>query len=189
MLVACRAAPEDGDARPGPGAALDGDAETADGRDASGLRSIETDADRGPGVGDGGSMDGDIIRGTEEGTAEDATAPRDLDATIFGLVIPDAVIVAIRSEEAGTQEARCETGPTPSGVGLACTRRGRQCPPDLTCTADWRGETGICTRLGCGVTPDDCGVEASCCTLLQAGGVSLCYPDACRPSTCLEDFQ
>jgi hypothetical protein len=108
-----------------------------------------------------------------------------------GLVLTDAAIDALMAltPEQRMQTARCESGPVDSGIGLACTPRGGQCrSAGLTCTADFRGDSGICTRLGC-ATPEDCGAEASCCTLLQAGGVSLCFPDACYPTTCLELFQ
>ena len=46
----------------------------------------------------------------------------------------------------------------------------------------------ICTTLGCGATPGDCGEGAPCCTLLHAGGVSRCFPNGCLPSTCLEGY-
>jgi hypothetical protein len=83
-------------------------------------------------------------------------------------------------------DATCDAGATATGVGLACTRGGRQCPPRLLCTADFIGDGGICTILGCGGMSADCGPGASCCTLLAAGGASLCYPNACLPNSCLE---
>jgi hypothetical protein len=83
-------------------------------------------------------------------------------------------------------DAVCDAGPTDTGVGLACTRGGRQCPAKLLCTADFIGEGGICTVLGCGGMSADCGPGASCCTLLAAGGASLCFPNACLPNSCLE---
>jgi len=133
---------------------------------------------------------------SNEAGPSDAAAPGDAAQSsrpVFGngLVLTDAAIEAIMglTPEQRMQTARCESGPVDSGIGLTCTPRGGQCrSAGLTCTADFRGDSGICTRLGC-AAPDDCGGEASCCTLLQAGGVSLCFPDACYPTTCLELFQ
>jgi hypothetical protein len=105
--------------------------------------------------------------------------------------IPDAALAAVlasASLDAKALEATCDAGPTDSGIGLTCTRGGRQCAPNLICTANFRGDSGICTILGCGLTPDACAPGASCCTLLQAGGVSLCLPDSCLPGSCLEGY-
>jgi hypothetical protein len=85
-------------------------------------------------------------------------------------------------------DAVCDAGPTDTGIGLACTRGGRQCPSKLLCTADFIGDGGICTILGCGGASADCGPGASCCTLLAAGGASLCFPNACLPNSCLEGY-
>lgn len=108
-----------------------------------------------------------------------------------GLVVSDAALQAVMalSPEQRMQPAHCDSGPVDGGIGMACTPRGGECRgAGLTCTADFRGDGGICTRLGCG-SAEDCAPGASCCTLLQAGGVSLCFPDACYPTTCLERFQ
>jgi len=122
---------------------------------------------------------------------EGAEQPSD-ESLANGLRITDAAIAAILALDAAVprdQTARCGAPAASNGVGLACTPQGRECPSGLTCTARFRGDAGICTMLGCGGRPDACGSGASCCTLLQAGGVSLCFPNACLPTTCLEAFQ
>ena len=107
--------------------------------------------------------------------------------------IPEAALAANSANaslppDARAREALCDAGPTATGIGLECTRGGRQCSRGLLCTADFSGQNGICTILGCGCGARDCGPGASCCTLLQAGGASLCYPNACLPGSCLEGY-
>jgi hypothetical protein len=107
--------------------------------------------------------------------------------------IPEAALAANSANaalppDARAKEALCDAGPTGTGIGLACTRGGRQCSRGLLCTADFSGQSGICTILGCGCGAADCGPDASCCTLLQAGGASLCFPNACLPGSCLEGY-
>jgi hypothetical protein len=140
-------------------------------------------------------MRSDVDTGGDSGTDSNA---EDADAGTVSLPwlpnnIPDAALAAAIANaalppDARAKEATCDAGPTDTGVGLACTRGGRQCPPNLLCTADFSGENGICTILGCGGTADACASGASCCTLLQAGGASLCFPNACLPGSCLEGY-
>jgi hypothetical protein len=162
-----------------------------------GTAAATADADTDPDTGGAGGSDAqrrplpasDAAVATLDAGGQAAPSP-----TTFGsgLVLTDAAIEALMAltPEQRMQTASCPSGPVDGGIGLACTPRGRQCAATgLTCTADFRGDGGICTRLGCGLAPEDCGTGASCCTLLQAGGVSLCFPDACYPTTCLELFQ
>src|SRR5579864_1280640 len=107
--------------------------------------------------------------------------------------VPEAALAAnsvnaALPPDARAKEALCDAGATGTGIGLACTRGGRQCPRGLLCTADFSGQNGICTILGCGCGAAECGPGASCCTLLQAGGASLCFPNACLPGSCLEGY-
>ena len=154
--------------------------------------------------GSGSQQDRDASRGMFDAsvsTGPDAGAPAATDAGSRpgligtfpgGLVLTDAAIAAFNAltpEERSVGQARCDSGPVDSGIGLTCTPRGGECPAGLTCTARFGGDTGICTELGCGPPPNDCGPGASCCTLLQAGGASLCFPDACFPASCLQNFQ
>jgi hypothetical protein len=126
-----------------------------------------------------------IDSSAEDMSAEDAAS----DATPAHVFPHDFTDAALASAGNGVPDAAaCDAGPTANGIGLTCTRGGRQCRQGLQCTADFIGQTGLCTILGCGGGSADCGPGAQCCTLLSAGGASLCLPIACIPNSCLEGY-
>ena len=75
------------------------------------------------------------------------------------------------------------------GVGKKCTKSGRECGADLSCTLDQAatpdGSPGFCFKVGCTATADCGGGDAVCCAPKEAGGiVKTCIPETCRPSDC-----
>jgi hypothetical protein len=75
--------------------------------------------------------------------------------------------------------------PNDKGIGTACTKGGGECPEDLACTLDLVSYDipGFCILPSC-ATQADCGAGASCCALQQAGGFTICVPDACWFAGC-----
>jgi hypothetical protein len=80
----------------------------------------------------------------------------------------------------------CMAAANAMGVGASCTAGGGQCPSGLQCSTDLSASSnpaGFCLKLGC-ATSTDCGSGATCCAPPQSGGIKLCLPNACLPSSC-----
>lgn len=83
-----------------------------------------------------------------------------------------------------------EQQPNALGIGAPCTKGGNECAPGLTCSLDQastpEGSKGFCLKIGgCGSAEDCGGGGATCCAPAQGGGlVTICMPEACRPTNC-----